>query len=137
MASSKGLLQSIFGRLFSGNQEAQVRVWVRQIADGDAEAQSAKNSLQNLQLDVLPILAKLGKEQEVPLARTAKALYTSMLDAAAEDMFAQPEDLTIGSEKLTPREFLEHYGHEAFKKRYGVTPNSTGGQSLLAYRRRH
>ncbi len=137
MANSRGLLRSIFGRLLSGDQEAQVRVWVRQIADGDVEAQSAKNALLTLKLDVLPILAKLGKERDVTLARTASALYTSMLDAAAEGMFAQPEDLTIGSEKLTPREFLEHYGQEAFKKRYGVTPNSTGGQSLLAYRRRH
>lgn len=137
MADNKNLVQSIFGRLFSGDQESQVREWVRQIAENGADAKSARESLLSIKLEMLmPILAKLGKERDGAIALTANMLYKSLMDDAVDGVFAQPEDLTIGSEKLSPKEFLDRYGNDAFKKRYGVAYNSVGGNSLLTEKTR-
>ena len=137
MADNKNLVQSIFGRLFSGDQESQVREWVRQIAENGSDAKSAREAVHSVKLEILmPILAKLGKDRDGAISLTANMLYKSLVDDSVDGVFAQPEDLTIGSEKLSPKEFLDRYGNDAFKKRYGVAYNSVGGNSLLTEKTR-
>jgi len=135
MAENRNVFQNIFGRLFRNEQEEQVRTWVQQVVNGGEAANSARESLLSLEPDtVMPLLDKIIKEHgRDTLGKAASTLYQTLLDSiTAQAMAAPMEDLTIGSERLTPREFLERYGKEAFEKRYGVAPASTGGQSLIS-----
>jgi hypothetical protein len=134
MADSKNLFQNIFDRLFKNEQEEQVHEWLRRIAAGGVEAQNAREALKSLKPDLLlPLLAKIGKDEAgKPVGHAADALYKEVMDAVVKGTFDTSDDLTLGSENLTPKEFLERYGDKAFERRYGVLPKSSGGQSLLA-----
>jgi hypothetical protein len=132
MADNKNIFQNIFDRLFKSEQEQQVREWLRRIVDGGVEAQNAREALNSLKPDaLLSLLTKIAQDHS-PVGREADAFYKQTIEAVAKGTFGAAEDLTLGSETLSPKQFLERYGDSAFEQRYGVSPKSVGGQSLLA-----
>jgi hypothetical protein len=133
MPDNKNIFQNLFGKLFKNEQENQVQQWLEQVAQGGVTAQNGREALKSITPELLlPILAKFGKEyQRKPIGIAADKVYKEIMDAAAKGTFSQAEDLTLGAEKLTPKEYLQRYGSKAFEQHYGLSPTSMGGQSLL------
>jgi uncharacterized protein (DUF697 family) len=133
MSDNKSIFQNIFGRLFKNEQEKQVMQWLEQVAQGGVAAQNGREALKSISPELLlPILAKLADDYRgKAVGSTADKVYKEIMEAAASGRFSQAEDLTIGAENLTPREYLQRYGPKGFEQHYGLSPTSMGGQTLL------